>query len=195
MSDTLKVGILAIEDPYYLEKNIVPMNDRGIFRSMRMAENEQPFLKPFVKNERFDKYVSFLFDYENVSGRIIYEKRDYEHLMSAFSVRFFPKEDRYSDEELYRACRLISQKLQAHIQVKVSSKKLLSFVRGIELKSKTPKKQDFTFHKLFEHAAKSAEDSVQKYIDGHFDFWLACAENEAAEENAVFGNGEERFED
>lgn len=188
MSDLVKTGILAIEDPYDIERNIAPMNDRGIIRSVSMAEGESPFLKPFVRQERFDRYVSFLFDCGNVSGRLVYEKRDYSHLVSAFSVKFFPREDEYGEEELYRACQLLSQKLRAYVQVKVSSRKLFSFTKGVELKSKTPKKQDFTFHKLFEHAAKSAEEPLQQYIDSHYDYWLACGENETAECDAVFEN-------
>lgn len=195
MSDMVKTGILAVEDPYDVERNIVPMNDRGVLRSLPMTETDAPFLKPFVKKERFDRYISFLFDYGNVSGRIVYEPRDYSHLVSAFSVRFFPREDSYSEEELYNACRLLSLKLRSYIQVKVSSKKLISFAKGVELKSKTPKKQDFTFHKLFEHAAGSVESSLQGYLDGHFDFWLACGENEAAEQEAVFGNLSEGYEE
>jgi len=195
MSEEVKVGILAVEDPYYIERNIVPMNDRGILRPMTMTEEDFPFLKPMVKKERFDNYVSFLFDFEDISGKLVFEKKDYSHLVSAFSVRLFPKEDKYNEENLDKVCSLLSQKLHAYVQVKVSSKKLLSFAKGVELKSKTLKKQDFTFHKLFEHAAISAADSLQSYIAQQFDFWFACGENEAAEHNAVFGNGNDTFED
>lgn len=193
MADNVKVGILAIEDPYYIEKNVVPMNDRGIFRPAFLAEDGDAFLKPVVKKGRFDKYVSFLFNYQKVSGRIVYEKKDYCHIVSAFSVKFFPREDSYDESELHEACRLLSLKLDAHIQVKVSNKVLISYVKGVELKSKTPRKQDFTFHKLFEHAAYTAEEPLQKYIDDHFDFWYACGENEAAECNAVYGNVEPEY--
>jgi len=186
MSDDVKVGILAIEDPYYVERNIVPMNDRGIFRSAPMTEGDYPFLKPLVKKERFDNYVSFLFEFQDISGRLVFEKKDYSHPVSAFSVRLFPKEDKYCEENLDKVCSLLSQKLHAYVQVKVSSKKLLSFAKGVELKSKTLKKQDFTFHKLFEHAALSAAEPLQRYINQKFDFWLACGENEAAEHRAVF---------
>lgn len=185
MKETLKGGILAVEDSFYIERNIVPMNDRGIFRSMALADGDAPFLKPQVRKERFDSYVSFLFDYEDISARIVYQKKDFSHLVSAFSVSFFPREDEYEEDHLRDACRLLSLKLHAYIQLKVSSRKLISFARGVELKSKTLKKQDFTFHKLFEHAAQTAEEPLQKYIDEHFDFWLACGENEAAEENSV----------
>lgn len=186
MSDMVKTGILAVEDPYYIEKNIVPMNDRGILRPLPLTEDDAPFLKPFVKKERFVRYVSFLFDCGNVSGRLVLEKRDYSHLLTAFSVKFFPRDEKYTDDDLYRTCNLLSQKLHAYVQVKLSTKKLLSFTKGVELKSKTPKKQDFTFHKLYEHAARSAEEPLQKFVDGQFDYWLACAENEAAETAAVF---------
>lgn len=185
MSDKTLTGILAIEDPYYLDKNIVPMNDKGIFRLFPLMDDVLPFLKPVVQRQRFDTYVSFLFDYENISGRIVYEKKDYSHVVSAFSLKLFPREDEYPEEEIDRVCILLSQKLQAHLQVKVSNKKLISVVKGVELKFKTPKKQDFAFQKLFEHSAKSAEEPLQKYIDEHFDFWFACGENEAAEYRAL----------
>ena len=180
-------GVLAIEDPYYLDKNIVPMNDKGIFRSFPLMDDDCPFLKPVVQKRRFDRYVSFLFDYGNVSGRIVYEKKDYSHVVSAFSIKFFPREDDFEEEEIDKACALLSQKLQAHIQVKISNKKLISIVKGFELKFKTPKKQDFGFQKLFEHSARTAEESMGKYIDDHFDFWFACGENEAAEYRAIQG--------
>lgn len=190
MGEKLKTGILSIEDPYYIEKNIVPMNDRGIFRGMALADDDAPFLKPLVKKERFGRYISFLFDCDDISGRLVFEQKDYCHLYSAFTVSFFPREDDFNEENLAKVCRLLSQKLRANIQVKVSSKSLLSFVKGIQLKSKTPKKQDFTFHKLFEHAATAGEIPLQNYMDQRFDFWFACGENEAAERNAVFGSGD-----
>ncbi|PWJ70106.1 MULTISPECIES: hypothetical protein [unclassified Fibrobacter] len=193
MSDNVKTGILAVEDPFYIEQNIVPMNDRGIFRPYPLEDGINAFLKPLVKKERFDKYISFQFDYQKISGRIVYEKKDYSHLVSAFSVKFFPKEDEYDENDLQEVCRLLSLKLQGLIQVKISNKKLISFIKGVELKSKTPKKQDFTFHKLFEHAANTAQESLQKYMDDHFDFWFACGENEAAECNAVYGDAEPEY--
>lgn len=193
MSDNTKTGILAIEDSYYIERNIVPMSDRGIFLSSILADDDAPFLKPLVKRLRFDQYISFNFNYQKISGCIVYEKKDYSHLVSAFSVKFSPKEGELDETELREACRLLSLKLQAHIQVKVSNKTLFSFVKGVELKSKTPKKQDFTFHKLFEHVAQIAEVPLQKYMDERFDFWLACGENETAECNAVYGGSESKF--
>ena len=230
MKEKMLMGILAVEDPYYIEKNIVPMNDKGIFRKFLMTEEEGSFLKPEVKKERFDRMVSFLFEDEKISGRITYQKKDYSHLVSAFSVQFDAKqepektevkpetkpevkpeprpvfksavkpdirallrpkaqpaatiENGLDEEDLRRVCMWLSQKLHAHVQVKISLSKLISFVNGIELKSKTPKKQDFTFQKLYEHAAKAGEEPLQKYIDERFDFWFACCENEAAEYNA-----------
>lgn len=195
MGEKLKTGILSIEDPYYIEKNIVPMNDRGIFRAMPLTDGDAPFLKPVVKKERFANYISFLFDYQDISGRIVYTPKDYGHLFSAFTVSFFPREDDYDEEHLQDVCRLLSQKLQANIQLKVSTKILHSFVKGVQLKSKTLKKQDFTFHKLFEHTAFAAEAPLQKYMEQRFDFWFACGENEAAEQRAVFGAGETMFGD
>lgn len=193
MTDKVKTGILSIEDPYYLEHYIVPMNDRGIFRAMPLADDDAPFLKPLVRKERFSRYISFLFDCGDISGRIVYEEKDYCHLFSAFTLSLFPREDEYDEKDLQEVCRLLSLKLRANIQVKVSSKELLSFVKGVQLKSKTLKKQDFTFHKLFEHAAGLAEEPLRKYMDERFDFWFACGENEAAERKAVFGNGETDF--
>lgn len=195
MGEKLKTGILSIEDPYYIEKNIVPMNDRGIFRAMPLTEDDAPFLKPVVKKERFSNYFSFLFDYQDISGRIVYTPKDYGHLFSAFTVSFFPREDDYDEEHLQDVCRLLSLKLHANIQLKVSTKKLHSFVKGVQLKSKTLKKQDFTFHKLFEHTAFAGEAPLQKYMEQRFDFWFACGENEAAEQRAVFGAGETMFGD
>jgi len=187
MNDNVKTGILAIEDPYYLEKNIVPINDRGIFRSATMNDDDYPFLKPVVKNERFDKYVSFSFNYRDLNGSIVFERKDYCHLFSAFSVSVWSKENDLNDECLREVCRLLSMKLRAHVQMKVSNKTLFSFVKGAELKSKTPKKQDFTFHKLFEHAASLAQEPLQNYVNDRFCFWLACVENEVAEYSAVLG--------
>lgn len=191
MKEKMLMGILAVEDPYYIEKNIVPMNDKGIFRSFLMTDEDASFLKPDVKKERFGRKVSFLFEDEKISGRITFQDKDYSHLVPAFSVQFNakndpdPKKETFLEEEdLRRVCMLLSQKLKAHVQVKLSLSKLISFVNGIELKSKTPKKQDFTFQKLFEHAAKAAEEPLLKYIEDRFDFWFACCENEEAEYQA-----------
>ena len=191
MSDLVKTGILSVEDYYYIERNIVPMNDRGIFRAMPLTEGDAPFLKPMVKKERFANYISLWFDYQDVCGRIVYTKKDYSHVFSAFSVSLFPREDQYDEAHLFDVCRLISQKLQANVQLKVSNKILHSFVKGVQLKSRTLKKQDFTFHKLFEHAAAAAEEPLQRYMDQRFNFWFACCENEAAEQRQVFGTADE----